>query len=104
MFLTLAGGEGGAPGVGAHTHHQRLSHQPVAFITLELHSAPGVQVVFQHFTVKHLLQAVATSALCPHTEKLLIKRRISFAQTCDRFTAHLRRSVSAGSMCHRPDR
>ena len=40
VCLTLAGGEGGAPGVAPQTHHQGVSHQPVAFVTEELHGAP----------------------------------------------------------------
>ncbi len=58
QFLTLAGGESGPPGVAPHTHHQRISHQAVAFITLELQGPSRVQVVFLYFAVQHLFWAV----------------------------------------------
>lgn len=59
--LTLAGGESGAPGVAPYAHHQRISHQVVAVVTLELQSMPSVQAEFLHFTVQHLFGADAAS-------------------------------------------
>ena len=61
VCLTLAAGEGGAPGVAPHAHHQTISHQVVALITQELHSAPGAQAVLLHFAVRHLSRADAAS-------------------------------------------
>lgn len=60
--LTLTGGEGGAPGVSSHTHHQRISHQSVAFITLKLYSTPSVQVVLLHFAIEYLFGAYTASS------------------------------------------
>lgn len=59
VFLTLAGGEKGAPRIAPNTHHQRVSDQVVALITLELQSASCVQVVFLHFAVQDVFWAVA---------------------------------------------
>lgn len=59
VSLTLAGGESGAPGIAPHTHHQRVSHQAEAFITLEPQSAARVQVVLLDFTVQHMFRADA---------------------------------------------
>lgn len=59
--LTLAGGESGAPGVAPYAHHQRISHQVVAVVTLELQSMPSVQAEFLHFTVQHLFGADAAT-------------------------------------------
>lgn len=61
--LTSAGGERGAPGASADAHHQRLPHQLVAFVALDLHSAPGVQVVLLHPPVQRLFGHVAASSL-----------------------------------------
>lgn len=59
--LTLAGGESGAPGVPPDTHHQRFPHQVVAFVALDLHSAPGVQAAFLSPAVQHVFGRVAAS-------------------------------------------
>lgn len=58
-FLTLTCGECGAPDAAPHAHHQRISHQVVAFVALELHSASCVQVVFLQFTIQYLFRGVA---------------------------------------------
>lgn len=60
--LTLASGEGSAPGVSPDTHHQRFSHQVVALVALDLHSAPGGQAVLLHLAVQHLFGGVAASS------------------------------------------
>lgn len=57
QFLTLAGGESGAPRVAPNARHQRVSDQVVACIALELHSAPCVQGKFLHFAMQNLFGA-----------------------------------------------
>ena len=84
--LTLASGEGSTPAVSPDAHHQRFSDQIVAFVALDLHGAPGVQVVLLHPAVQHLFGCVAASnrRRCGSQQRLSSPQHARTARRIDR--------------------